>query len=103
MQIQKLMNFSLFHRNPRLHILDVGSHGSTMNNFASIILKDGTRLEIGTNNLIIVHGTSELINAMLESLNENFYQPEKDQQGKTKMKKITQDRPFKLIKGGKNE
>ena len=70
---------------------------------ASIILKDGTRLEIGTNNLIIVHGSSELINAMLESLNENFYQPEKDQHGKTKMKKITQDRPFKLIKGGKNE
>ena len=58
---------------------------------------------IGTNNLIIVHGSSELINAMLESLNENFYQPEKDQHGKTKMKKITQDRPFKLIKGGKNE
>ena len=69
---------------------------------STVILEDGTRLEVGTNNLIMVYGKSDLINAMLETSNEYFYQPKKEN-GKIKMKKITSDNPFKLLKGGMNE
>lgn len=68
-----------------------------------IFLKDGTSLEIGTSNVIIITGESEILQSMFKMVSTNFYTPEKDLKGKIKMKKITQDRPFKLIKGGKNE
>ena len=67
-----------------------------------LILKDGTRLEIGTSNVIVISGKSEVIEAMLEMVNTNFYTPNKDKQGKVKMKKISTDKPFTVIKGGKN-
>lgn len=69
----------------------------------SVSLKDGTRLEVGTNNIIVVIGESEIMESMLKMVDTNFYSPEVDDKGKVKMKKITQDRPFKLIRGGKNE
>ena len=68
MQIQKLMNFSLFHRNPRLHILDGGDHGSAMNNFASIILKD-TGVKIKSHE-VETHPKYEGVK-MIKSLKEN--------------------------------
>ena len=70
---------------------------------SSIILEDNTRLEIGTNNLIMVYGESDLMNAILESSSEKFYKAQKDKQGKAKIKKIANDNKFKIIEGGKNE
>lgn len=70
---------------------------------SSVILEDDTRLEIGTNNLIMVYGESDLINAVLESSNEDFYQPEQTKHGKVMLKKITRDTPFKPFGGNKNE
>ena len=52
---------------------------------------------------MIITGKSEIIESILKMVDTNFYSPEIDNKGKVKMKKITQDRPFKLIKGGKNE
>ena len=69
----------------------------------TVTLKDGVRLEVGTNNIMIITGESEIIESILKMVDTNFYSPEIDNKGKVKMKKITQDRPFKLIKGGKNE
>ena len=69
----------------------------------TIILPDGASLKVGTNNIIIITGNSDIINAMLSMVNTNFYSPAEDEKGKVKMKKITPDRPFRLIKGGKNE
>ena len=40
---------------------------------------------------------------MVQSIDNNVNSTEIENKGKIKMKKITQDRPFKLIKGGKNE
>lgn len=66
-----------------------------------VFLKDGTSLEVGTSNVIIITGESEVLEAMFKMVDTSFYTPE-EENGKVKMKKITQDRPFKLIKGGKN-
>ena len=67
----------------------------------SITLEDETRLYTGTNNVIIINGDSEIMNAILNM--GDFYTPEKDTQGKIKVKKLTKDNSLKLINGGKNE
>lgn len=59
----------------------------------AIRLKDGSKMTVGTNNLILFTGSSKLINAMLESGAEDIYAPEKEK-GKIKMKKIAIDNPF---------
>lgn len=55
----------------------------------SITLDDDSKIKTSPNNLVLVTDRSELINAILESNSENFYEPEKTKYGKTKMKKIT--------------
>lgn len=67
----------------------------------SITLEDETRLYTGTNNVIIINGDSEIMNAILNM--GDFYTSEKDAQGKIKVKKLTRDNSLKLINGGKNE
>ena len=67
----------------------------------SITLEDETRLYTGTNNVIIINGDPEIMNAILNM--GDFYTPEKDTQGKIKVKKLTRDNSLKLINGGKNE
>ena len=69
--------------------------------FISITLEDGTRLHTGTNNIIIINTDSEIMNAILNV--GDFYTSQRDDRGKIKVKKITQDNSLKLIKGGKNE
>ncbi len=55
----------------------------------NIKLKDGSRLVTSTNNAVFLVGESNIINAILESTNEEFYQPEQTKHGKTIIKKIT--------------
>ena len=65
-----------------------------LNNMVSITLIDDSTIETNSNNTIMFTGSSDIINAMLET-NENFYQPEKGKYSKVMMKRITKNEPFK--------
>lgn len=56
---------------------------------ASVTLNDDSQIETNTNNIILVTNRSELIDAILKSNSENFYQSEQTKYGKIRMKKIT--------------
>lgn len=63
-----------------------------------ITLKDGARLEVSTDKAILIIGESNFMNAILASSDEDFYQPEQTKHGKTLIKKITKEEPFKNLK-----
>lgn len=81
----------------------INFHHNLNDNIVTTILEDGTKLELSTENIIVVTGESKIINAILETASENFYQPKQNSKGKILMKKIALDNPLKIIKGGKNE
>ena len=69
-------------------------------NITKITLKDGSKLETSNNNIILLIGESDFINAVLENPEEKFYQPNQTKHGKTMIKRITKEGPFR---GNKNE
>lgn len=69
----------------------------------SMTLPDEAKLKTSTNNVIIVTGESDFINAILETSGEKFYQPEQTKHGKIMLKRITKEAPFKPFRGKENE
>ena len=68
-----------------------------------VTLIDDSRLETSSNNIAILFGESDFINAILESSEEKFYQPEQTKRGKIMLKRINKDTPFKQFGGKENE
>lgn len=78
-------------------------HHNRGDDIVSMTLTDETKLKAGTNNVIIVSGESDLINAILEMPEEKFYQPEQTKHGKIMLKRINKENPLKPFGGKENE
>ncbi len=76
------------------YVLKIKDYNQYAQDEVNLTLLDDTSLILHWNNVIIFSKPSDIINSILQSEEESFFEPAPTKHGKVLMKKITKENPF---------